>query len=155
MQPLGNLDPQVSVLSFHYAWPDAARLNYGLDKVISLNETGFAGHDDATYRRQAWRFLLAGGGAFNNLDYSFTVGHEDGTGVNDAPGSGSVALRSQLGALRRFLQAAPLVALRPDYATVVHAPNAYSQVLSTADRGTVLLYLEGRSEEHTSELQSH
>lgn len=145
VQPVGDPDPRVSVLSFHYAWPDAVRLNYGLNKVISLNETGFAGRDDATYRRQAWRFLLAGGGAFNNLDYSFTVGHEDGTGQNEAPGSGSVALRQQLGFLRKFLQAAPLATLHPDYATVVHAPDAYVQVLSNADRSTLLFYLEGRS----------
>ena len=29
---------------------------------------------DAVYRRQAWEFLLAGGGIFSMLDYSFTVG---------------------------------------------------------------------------------
>lgn len=144
VHPLGDIDPRVSVLSFHYAWPDAVRLNYGLDKVISLNETGFAGRDDATYRRQAWRFLLAGGGAFNNLDYSFIVGHEDGTGVNEAPGSGSVALRRQLGVLKRFLEAAPLTKLRPDATTVAHAADAYAQVMSTADRTTVLMYLEGK-----------
>ena len=28
---------------------------------------------------EAWEFVLAGGGLYNNLDYSFTVGHEDGT----------------------------------------------------------------------------
>ena len=28
---------------------------------------------------EGWEFLLAGGGLYNNLDYSFTAGHEDGT----------------------------------------------------------------------------
>jgi hypothetical protein len=143
VHPVGDPDPRVSVFAFHYAWPDAVRLNYGLNRVVSQNETGFAGREDATYRRQAWRFLLAGGGAFNHLDYSFTVGHEDGTGVNEAPGGGSVALRRQFGVLRTFLQAAPLAALGPDYATVVQAGDAYVQALSTADRRTVLLYIEG------------
>ena len=30
------------------------------------------------YRSEGWEFVLAGGGLYNNLDYSFTVGHEDG-----------------------------------------------------------------------------
>ena len=94
--------------------------------------------------RQAWRFLLAGGGAFNNLDYSFTVGHEDGTGTNVAPGSGSAALRKQLGVLKRFVESGPLLRLQPDYSTVVHASDAYTQALSTPDRGTVLVYIEGK-----------
>jgi len=33
---------------------------------------------------EAWEFLLAGGALFNNLDYSFTAAHPDGTAeVND------------------------------------------------------------------------
>ena len=34
---------------------------------------------DHPYRIQAWDFILAGGAHYNHLDYSFTVGHEDGT----------------------------------------------------------------------------
>lgn len=71
--PLPEADQAVSILNFHYAYPEAVRLNYGWDRVIGLDETGFADPDDATYRRQAWYFLLAGGGLYNNLDYSFTV----------------------------------------------------------------------------------
>ena len=33
----------------------------------------------AAYRIQAWDFLVAGGALYNNLDYSFATGHEDGT----------------------------------------------------------------------------
>ena len=41
-------------------------------------------------------FLLSGGALFNNLDYSFTVGHEDGTdATNKAPSGGGPALRRQ------------------------------------------------------------
>ena len=40
---------------------------------------GFDGSDDAIYRIQAWDFLVAGGALYNNLDYSFAVGFEDGT----------------------------------------------------------------------------
>ena len=144
VQPLAAIDPTISVLNFHYGWPDLVRLNYGFDRVLSVNETGFAGREDATYRKQAWRFMLAGGGAFNSLDYSFTVGHEDGTTINEAPGGGSVALRRQLGVLRRFLEASPLPRMRPDNSTVLHAPGTVPFVLSTADRRNVLLYLDGK-----------
>ena len=92
--PVRDVDPRVSILNFHYAWPEAATLNLGLRRVVAFDETGFAtAHDrvaaaetDAVYRRQAWEFLMAGGGVFDMLDYSFAVGHEDGTLVNDAPG---------------------------------------------------------------------
>jgi hypothetical protein len=131
--PLAGVDPQVAVLSFHYAWPDAARLNLGLGRVVSNNETGFAGPADETYRRQAWEFLLAGGGAFDHLDYSFAVGHEDGALVPRAPGGGSPALRRQLGVLKRFLEGFDLVQMAPDETVVVSAPGTY--VTALAERG--------------------
>jgi hypothetical protein len=106
-----DVDPRVSILNFHYAWPEAATLNAGLDRVVSFDETGFASpgdrvaarETDDVYRRQAWEFLMAGGGIFSMLDYSFAVGHEDGTLVNRAPGGGSPALRRQLRVLKDFL----------------------------------------------------
>ena len=33
---------------------------------------------DSAYRMEAWRFILAGGGLYNNLDYSFAPGYEKG-----------------------------------------------------------------------------
>ena len=75
-----NPHPSVSVFNFHYANPpDAVALNYELSKVIGDNETGFKGTADDYYRMEAWEFILAGGGLYNNLDYSFAVGYEDGT----------------------------------------------------------------------------
>ena len=70
----------MSVFNFHYAAPPiAVAHNYHLNRVIGCNETGFKGTSDSVYRLQAWQFLLAGGALFNNLDYSFTAGYEDGT----------------------------------------------------------------------------
>jgi len=107
------VDERVSILNFHYAWPEAALWNYGLGRVINFDESGFSGSDDAPYRRQAWRFLLAGGGIFNHLDYSFFVGREDGEGRNQAPGGGSRELRRQLLALREFVENYTFVDMRP------------------------------------------
>jgi hypothetical protein len=141
--PLPAVDSAVSILNFHYASPDAVDLNLGWDRVIGLDETGFAGSDDATYRRQAWRFVLAGGALFDNLDYSFTVERPDGTDQNAAPGGGSAALRRQLGVLKRFVEGFDVVRMRPDRRVVVRAPGAFREALVDAGRGYAI-YLDGR-----------
>ena len=75
-----NPNPQVSVFNFHYSRPPrSVSMNADLARPIGCNETGFDGQADATYRVQAWEFILAGGALFNNLDYSFSPDHEDGT----------------------------------------------------------------------------
>ncbi len=109
-------DPNVSIFNFHYARPPrAVGQNYSLNRPVGMNETGFDGSDDAIYRIQAWDFLLAGGALYNNLDYSFQVGKEDGSGLYPAstPGGGSASLRRQLGFLRGFLDRSALVKMSP------------------------------------------
>jgi hypothetical protein len=129
--PVREVAPGVSIVNFHYAYPEAARLNYGLGKLLAYDETGFAGGVDAFYRKQAWNFLLAGGGTFNNLDYSFTVGHEDGTdAAPNGPGGGSATLRRQLGVFSEFMRSLDLARLRPDPPVVESAPGVYTQALS-------------------------
>ena len=144
--PLRDVDERVAIVNFHYAWPEAATLNRDLGRVVGFNETGFAGSDDATYRRQAWEFLLAGGGLFCPLDYSFAVGHEDGTARNEAPGGGSPALRKQLRVLKDFLNGLDLAALAPDPLVVRAAPGAFTQALSAPGRQyAIYVRGEGRS----------
>jgi len=109
-------DPNVSIFNFHYSHPpESVAMNYELRRVIGNNETGFDGQADATYRIQGWNFLTAGGGLYNNLDYSFSVGHEDGSFHYNAatPGGGSPALRNQLGILLRFFNSLDLAHLQP------------------------------------------
>ena len=109
-------DPNVSVFHFHYARPPVTvGENYGLNKVIGLDETGFDGTADFVYRIQAWDFVLAGGAHYNNLDYSFAVGHEDGSFAypGTQPGGGSRALRRQLGTLLRYLGELDFVNMAP------------------------------------------
>src|SRR5206468_1638462 len=77
--------PAISIFNFHYATPpDTVAMNYGLNKAIGDNETGFKGTNDTAYRMEGWEFILAGGALYNNLDYSFVAGHEDGTFVYPA-----------------------------------------------------------------------
>jgi len=75
--PIPVVDANISIVNFHYAWPEAVQWNYHFDKIIGFDESGFSGTGDRVYRRQAWQFMLSGGGLFNNLDYSFFVGFED------------------------------------------------------------------------------
>jgi len=132
---LPAVDPNVSILNFHYAYPDAASWNRGWNLPVSYDESGFIGRADDTYRREAWRFLMAGGAAFDGLDYSFTVGHEDGTDLdNNGPGGGSPTLRRQLEVLRSFLESFDFVNMRPDPDFVRRAPGALCESLSNPGR---------------------
>jgi hypothetical protein len=135
--------PGVSVVNFHYAYPEAATLNYGLGKALSYDETGFLGQSDDAYTRQAWNFMLAGGSVFDGLDYSFTVGHEDGSFLEaNGPGGGSPELRRRLKILSEFLNGLPLVDLKPDFDLVRHAGGVVTHALSSG-RGEYAMYLDG------------
>jgi hypothetical protein len=107
--------PGVSIFNFHYCVPpDTVAMNYGLGKVIGENETGFRGKHDFLYRSEGWDFMLAGGGLYNNLDYSFTPKHPDGTFLEyGSPGGGSPALRRQLKILKDFLEGFDFVRMKP------------------------------------------
>jgi hypothetical protein len=106
----------VSIFNFHYCVPpDVVGMNYGLNRVIGENETGFRGKHDFLYRSEGWEFLLAGGGLYNSLDYSFTVEHPTGDlKAYRAPGGGSAELRQQLGVLKKFLEGFDFIKMGPD-----------------------------------------
>ena len=122
-------NPLVSLFNFHYSRPPASvAMNWKLNRAIGNNETGFDGAADATYRIQGWEFLMAGGALYNNLDYSFTVGHEDGTFEPPpaTPGGGSAALRRQLRYLRAFFDEIPFWRMQPAGESLVLGPEGAS-----------------------------
>jgi hypothetical protein len=129
----------LSIFSVHYDGnAEVLRLNPSLPKLLAFNETGFNGTQDDCYRTQGWRFLLSGGGLYGHLDFSFTVGHEDGTatprfsnaGYN---GGGSAALRKQLKVLLDFMHSLPLERMHPDNSVVVGGADSWD-VLASAER---------------------
>jgi hypothetical protein len=123
---IGQPNPLVGLFNFHYSRPpESVAMNRALNRPIGNNETGFDGAADATYRIQGWDFLMAGGALYNNLDYSFTVGHEDGTFTPPpaTPGGGSVALRRQLGYLRMFFDEIPFWRMHPAAEGTVRGPE--------------------------------
>ena len=114
-----EIHPAVSIINFHYALPNAALANLGLNRVLGNDETGSffvpagLGRHDYPYRREAWEFMLSGGALTNHLDYSFTTTSEYGQASQDAPGGGGPAIRRQLGLLKWFLEQLPLVRCQP------------------------------------------
>ncbi len=137
-------NPAVSIFNFHYAHPPVTvTMNYGLGKVIGDNETGFRGQEDAPYRREAWAFMLAGGGLFNHLDYSFAVGFEDGSFAypESNPGGGNAGLRKQLAFLKQFLEENAVWELSPIPGAEAQGADAW--VLGAT--GTYVAYLLGDS----------
>jgi hypothetical protein len=143
---IADPDPNVSIFHFHYARPPSTVAeNYALNKVIGLDETGFDGTADFVYRIQAWDFLAAGGAHYNNLDYSFAVGHEDGSYAypGTQPGGGSRNLRRQLGVLSRFFHGLDFVRMAPAANLIVRgAPEeASARALGAADQSQYAVYL--------------
>ncbi len=142
-----NPHPSVSIFNFHYAYPEAATQNYGLNLALGDDETGFAGVADFTYRREAWEFMLSGGGWFNHLDFSFTTSSENGTATNSAPGGGGVALRRQLGVLRGVLEGLPLTKLVPQAGFVTGGvPSGGAARAIGAPGEAYAIYLRGGSQ---------
>lgn len=126
---IGKPNPAVSIFNFHYAHPPVAVAeNFALEKVIGENETGFRGTADEVYRNEAWDFMLAGGGLFNHLDYSYTVGHEDGSFAYPPtqPGGGGGTFRAQLAVLVKFMGAIDFVRMKPANDLVRGAPPGAS-----------------------------
>lgn len=144
-QPIPEVDPNVNIMNFHYVWPEAVHWNYGFERPIGFDESGFSQKEEAMYRAQAWRFVLAGGAVFNNLDYSFVAGSEDGSfEENSSPGLGTKKLRSQLRFLKEFMADLDFVHMKPANHLIVHAPGFTYQGLAKEGKMYVY-YFEGNS----------
>ena len=113
-------NPHVGIFNFHYATPPTTvELNFGLNRPLGDDETGFKGTGDDAYRIEGWDFVLAGGAVYSNLDYSFSVKHPAGTAkVTTSPGGGGPELRRQLTALRDFMHGLDFIRMRPDNAVL-------------------------------------
>jgi hypothetical protein len=146
---VSRLNPTVSILNFHYSRPpNSVALNYGLGKVIGMNETGFDGYADSTYRIQGWDFILAGGGLYNNLDYSFTIKHPNGTSVPrpPTPGGGSPALRHQLKILHDFISSFDFIRMAPQTSVIQGGlpPDATARALAEPGRAYAIYIHHGQ-----------
>lgn len=143
---ISHLNPATSILNFHYASPPyVVQDNLVLGHPVAFDEDGFDNPDDWTYRENAWEFLMAGGAIYDNLDYSFTVGHEDGTAKQlNAPGWGGSNFRKQLRILKEFLESFDLPALLPRPSLIVGGVANTQEVTQESTARGLALANEGR-----------
>jgi hypothetical protein len=130
----------VSILNYHYAHPpDAVVQNWDHARAVCFDETGFKGSTAPFYRRTAWDFMLAGGAAYSNLDWSFSARSPVGRDLtaDEKLGPKDPALRPQLGVLKRFLERLPIVRMKPapEMLTGALPPGVSVRVL--AERGSL------------------
>lgn len=141
-----NPPEEVSIFNFHYALPEAVAWNYHLQRVISDDETGFAGQCASPYRIEAWQFMLSGGGVFSHLDYSYTVEHPDGTAPirAETPGYGGEDLHRQIAFLKRFLEEVEVWNLQPCNEILAwYAGDVRIRVMGSLGKRYVLHIAEG------------
>jgi len=147
-QKIADPNPRVSIFNFHYAKPpNTVTDNYGLDRVIGDDETGFAGSEPKPYRLEGWDFIIAGGAVYDNLDYSFNVGHEDGTAKINAPGGGGAVLHKQLGILSDFINSFDFVKMTPDNSIIKGGIPNKATARALVDKGRAYaIYINGGGE---------
>jgi len=147
-QKIIDPNPRVSIFNFHYAKPpNTVTDNYDLNRVIGDDETGFAGSEPKPYRLEGWDFIIAGGAVYDNLDYSFCVGHEDGTATINAPGGGGAALHKQLGILIDFINSFNFIKMKPDNSVIKGGvPEKATARALVENSQAYAIYINGGSE---------
>jgi hypothetical protein len=142
-------NPAVSVFNFHYADPpNCVGENYGLNKVTGDDETGFDGTADLAYRTEGWNFVIAGGGVYDNLDYSFTPDAEDGSAaLQHNKGGGGESLRTQLSILKDFIHGFDFVKMAPDNSAISGGVPGGASARALVEAGKAYaVYIEGGSQ---------
>jgi hypothetical protein len=119
--------PAVDWVNFHYSSPPAAApMNYHLNKPLGFDETpGNQGANALPRRREAWAWMFSGGALYNNLDPSFATDDPTGSGrvqQHDGTFDGR-EVRTQLRALRNFMDSLDLVRMRPTEWFLQHRPQ--------------------------------
>jgi hypothetical protein len=153
-EKITDANPSVSILNFHAASPKDAARNYHLKRPIADDETGGKGTKDFPYRSEAWEFLMAGGGVFSHLDFSFTVADPRGTKpVRNVPGSGGPEIRRQLQVLKKFMESFDYLKMQPENALVRGLPgNVTAHVLAEAPKAFAVYFRGGTQLECTIDL---
>ncbi len=115
----------ISVFNHHYDRnARSATLNYDrVNRVLSFNETGLMPPSTPQYRIQGWKYIFSGGALYNNLDFTFQVGYEDGSGGTNFTCAWYSACsdpqtKYQMAALLRFVQSIPFINMKPDFSVV-------------------------------------
>ena len=125
--------------------------NYALNRVIGDDETGFKGNADRPYRIEGWDFIMAGGGLYNNLDYSFNAGHETGTFKmpSKTPGGGNPGFRQSMKALHEFITSFDFIHMSPVNDIQTQPENLSTRALVQPGQAYAI-YVHTQAKEETS-----
>ena len=147
---LNSYFKHITVFNHHYD-RDAESISFNRDYrdlIFSFNETGLMPAITPQYRIQGWKYLFCGGALYNNLDYTYQVGAEDGSGFtvftcDGYSGCTDQSVKYQLAALLRFMNTLPLERMRFD-PTVIQLPEGDDQVFVLVSPGErYALYFTG------------
>jgi len=131
-----QLDPAVSIMNFHYAYPpNAVSDNYRWNRAVAFDETS-NGCSAPERRREAWAFLMAGGAVYDNLDFSFTV--DDPTGRGRSPKGRRQSCweaREELKGLLRFMNRLRFVSMQPMAASEIGPLAAHVKAYGLKNAG--------------------
>lgn len=111
----------ISVFNTHYdKYAESVKLNWDVPAAFAYNETGFLPiYHSEGYRVHGWRYLFSGGALYNNLDYTYQVGYEDGSRIAEFScdhyvGCGNPDTKYQLAHLLKFFSSLPFIKMTPD-----------------------------------------
>ncbi|MEX0362182.1 MAG: hypothetical protein AB3N10_14485, partial [Allomuricauda sp.] len=113
----------ISIFNHHYdVQAESVIKNYDrIPKVWSFNETGIMPTSTPEYRYQGWKYLMNGGALYNNLDFTYQVGDEDGHGTTFFTGGHDSYMgctdhdtKYQMANLLRFWNDLDFVNMKPD-----------------------------------------
>ena len=95
---------------------------------------------------EAIQLTPSAGAAYNNLDYSFSAAHPDGTApFTKSPGGGGPTLRRQLQILKQFIESFDFLHMAPDNAIIKNSPpGATARALAETGK-QYAVYLKGGS----------
>jgi hypothetical protein len=132
----------ITVFNHHYDRDaESLRLNRHLPVILSFNETGLMDVMTEEYRIQGWKYMLSGGALYNNLDFTFQVGHEDGSGTAEFScqgrgysGCGHPDMKQQLAVLLEFMNSLDFVTMQPN-TYVVDLSYGHEQIFPLVHEG--------------------
>jgi len=120
-----NYYKNISIFNHHYDRnAKSVELNYNrINRAFAFNETGLMPPKTSQYRIQGWKYIFSGGAIYNNLDFTFQVGAEDGSGTTNFicdgySGCNDPNVKYQLANLLKYVSAMNFIYMKPNYEVV-------------------------------------
>jgi len=149
---LANHFKHIKVFNFHYDRDaESLKLNGHLPVILAFNETGLMDVRTDEYRIQGWKYMLSGGALYNNLDFTYLAGHEDGSGRPEFScggrgytGCGDPDLKNQMAVLLEFMNSIDFIRMKPNR-YVVELNYGHEQIFPLVDEGNqYAVYFTGK-----------